>query len=489
MSYVPTTSTNNGMGCISTDGNTSALFAETGIVLSGNLLTTPITATIGQSGISTTNPNGFNILNTLNLNSNNITNVGTITATNLTSGTITNSGETINGSSSQLLINNNSSTIPAISAPNAQLISFPNANVSATTFTGALSGNATTATTATKVNVSTISTNTPFSVCFTTDGGSGSLAIDDSSTSNNFTYNPSTSTLNAYAITCNGGILCNTGQLFLGNGGSNGIQVSGASSFINAVTFSSTITVPTINYTTALALQYNGTTQLSTSSTGINIPNNLTLTTSTTNNSFITFSDTSTSNAVTLKYVNYSSSDYFQISPSNSNSSLTIGGIIPTTANAWNTIASYAVNTQTFNIGSGSGTSQLVLNSNGCQATLLTTQGTATYTSSTLTFVTTASAPYPTYYNNIITISGSTTAQSVTTITPPTNMPVGACYTCYITNSNTSAGSVTFNPSGLGTGIKTTYTGGVIVPISGFAIATLTKVGSATYIFSINLVA
>jgi len=41
----------------------------------------------------------------------------------------------------------------------------------------------------------------------------------------------------------------------------------------------------------------------------------------------------------------------------------------------------------------------------------------------------------------------------------------------------------------LGTGIKTTYTSPVVIPISGFALGTLTKVGSATFIWSINLVA
>ena len=68
-------------------------------------------------------------------------------------------------------------------------------------------------------------------------------------------------------------------------------------------------------------------------------------------------------------------------------------------------------------------------------------------------------------------------------------MPVGGCYTCYITNSNTSAGAITINATSLGSGIKTTYTSAVVLPISGFALATLTKVGSSTYIFSVNIVA
>jgi len=79
MAYVPSVSTNNGMGCISTNGNNECIFGEDGIVLSGNLLTTPVVATISQSGIITTNPTGFNILSDLNMNSHNIRNVDTIT--------------------------------------------------------------------------------------------------------------------------------------------------------------------------------------------------------------------------------------------------------------------------------------------------------------------------------------------------------------------------------------------------------------------------
>lgn len=55
-------------------------------------------------------------------------------------------GLTMNGSASQLLISNNSASVPAISAPNALLVSFPSANITATTFTGALSGVASQAT-------------------------------------------------------------------------------------------------------------------------------------------------------------------------------------------------------------------------------------------------------------------------------------------------------------------------------------------------------
>jgi hypothetical protein len=59
MAYVPSVSTDNGVGCISTDGNTSCILSEEGFQLSTNLLTTPITATFGVNGLSTTNPAGL----------------------------------------------------------------------------------------------------------------------------------------------------------------------------------------------------------------------------------------------------------------------------------------------------------------------------------------------------------------------------------------------------------------------------------------------
>jgi hypothetical protein len=56
------------------NGNVSMQVSPTGIILGGDLNTaTPITATISQAGIITDNPNGFNILSSLNMNSQNIT--------------------------------------------------------------------------------------------------------------------------------------------------------------------------------------------------------------------------------------------------------------------------------------------------------------------------------------------------------------------------------------------------------------------------------
>jgi len=135
------------------------------------------------------------------------------------------------------------------------------------------------------------------------------------------------------------------------------------------------------------------------------------------------------------------------------------------------------------------GTTQSSITTNGVQETLLNTQGTAIFSATTLTLVSTGSAPYPTFYSNIITFSGSAVAQTITAITVPTNMPVNGMYYVYITNSNTSLGAITMNATGLGTGIKTTYTSNVVIPISTTAMGSLTKVGASAYVWSINLVA
>ena len=100
----------------------------------------------------------------------------------------------MNGSASQLLINNNSAVTPAISAPNALLISLPSANVTASQFTGNLSG---TATTATNAVIGTDNASTLVYPTFVKMSGAGNkgLFIDDTTTP--LSYNPSTGALTA----------------------------------------------------------------------------------------------------------------------------------------------------------------------------------------------------------------------------------------------------------------------------------------------------
>jgi hypothetical protein len=173
MAYVPSVSTNNGMGCISTDGNSKCLFGENGIQISGNLLTTPIVATISQSGISTTNTNGFDFISPLNMNSNNINNVNQITST---------------------------------------------------TFVGSLTG---TSTNSSAINTTSDNTSGTYYIPFTkTSAGSAkTLYVDD--TTGPLSYNPSTSTLTTSIFSG----LCDTGGLVYLSTGSQ--SITGSATFTN----------------------------------------------------------------------------------------------------------------------------------------------------------------------------------------------------------------------------------------------------------------
>ena len=79
MPYTPPLYQSNGVGCISNNGNQSVTLSEDGFQLSTNLLTTPIVVTISENGLSTTNPNGLEVISPLNMTGNNIFNVDTIT--------------------------------------------------------------------------------------------------------------------------------------------------------------------------------------------------------------------------------------------------------------------------------------------------------------------------------------------------------------------------------------------------------------------------
>jgi hypothetical protein len=76
-----------------------------GIVLGGDLTTTPITATISQSGISTTNPTGFDILSSLNMNSNAINNISSINGISLNDFGINSTAQIILTSSDNVVMN------------------------------------------------------------------------------------------------------------------------------------------------------------------------------------------------------------------------------------------------------------------------------------------------------------------------------------------------------------------------------------------------
>jgi len=108
-------------------------------------------------------------------------------------GTITNGGLTMNGSASQFLINNNSAVTPAISAPNALLVNFPSATITASVFSGALSGNSTTTSQANGVfTTSDTATASNCPIHFgTTSSGNQATKVNS-----NLTFVPTTNTLN-----------------------------------------------------------------------------------------------------------------------------------------------------------------------------------------------------------------------------------------------------------------------------------------------------
>ena len=124
--------------------------ATSGIILGTLLNTTPIFATIGQNGITTTNPNGFDILSKLNMNSQNINNVDTITATtfvgsltgsatNSTTNTITD--DNTNATFYPVFVSNNTGNLPLKVDKTTNPLSYnpSTGNLIATTFTGSCS--------------------------------------------------------------------------------------------------------------------------------------------------------------------------------------------------------------------------------------------------------------------------------------------------------------------------------------------------------------
>jgi hypothetical protein len=82
MSFPPTEIDANGIQVITADNNGSVSIGPTGIVLKEGLLTPPlITGEIGYAGFSTTNPLGIQFISPINLNNQDIFSVNEITAT------------------------------------------------------------------------------------------------------------------------------------------------------------------------------------------------------------------------------------------------------------------------------------------------------------------------------------------------------------------------------------------------------------------------
>jgi hypothetical protein len=219
----------------SSDGVNAIQITPTALTLAGNLTTSPIYATISQSGLSTTNPTGFDIISKLNMNSNNIDNVGTITATSF-------AGTSTNATNCSTTATSTAGTYFPVFVSNNTTGNYPNL---VGTMTYNPSTNAITANTfngnATKLNTTADNSATTSYLLFSqgTAGTGKTIYQDDTTTP--LTYTPSTSTLTASIF--NG--LCSTGGLVYLSTGSQ--SITGSASATN-ITMSSIFNSTYQNY-------------------------------------------------------------------------------------------------------------------------------------------------------------------------------------------------------------------------------------------------
>lgn len=185
----PTQIDANGIQVITADGNGSVSIGPTGVVLKEGLITPPlITGEIGYAGFSTTNPNGIQFISSINLNNHDIFDVNEISATTFT-GALSGNAATATYATSA---GSATSATTATTATNATYATSAGTATSATTATTATTAtsatSATTATNANNVAITSSSTNATFYPTFVSNtSGNNAMAVDS-----NLTYNPST---------------------------------------------------------------------------------------------------------------------------------------------------------------------------------------------------------------------------------------------------------------------------------------------------------
>ena len=356
---------------------------------------------------------------------------------------------------------------------------------------GNITGTITNATTAANIATTGTTSNVSYHIPFVSSNATSSSQSVYTDALGHLTFNPSTNQLSASGTMTNNGMIMygSASQILINNNSGITPAISGPNvqlvslpvANITGATFTgnvSRINTTSDNTSGTYYIPFSKTT--ATPNTQLFLDDTTTALTYNPSTSSLTCSNIIASAGSSTNTINSSS-----LAISNAGGTLTLnqGSLTASTTFVINSTSSQVINLQT------NGTTQSSITASGVQLSLLSTQGTATYSSPTLTIATTGSAPYPTLYTNLITFSGSTASQTISAITVPANMPINGMYMVYITNNNTSAGAIIVNATSLGTGIKTTYTTAVVIPISGFALGTLTKVGSATYIWSINLVA
>jgi len=401
-----------------------------------------------------------------------------------TNGTMTNNGLTMNGSASQFLINNASASVPAISAPNAQLISFPSANITATTFTGNLSGNASTATTATNATNSAITddnTNATYYPVFVSNN-TGNLPLKVDKTTNPLSYNPSTGVLTSTTFT--GALSGNSTTATTATNSNNSLIVSDNSSTTCYIPFtkstaSTGTNLPLYQDDTTTALTYTPSTStlscsygqfgsgiINTSSLASNSSGGLTITGGNSGGLILN----SGANTLQLQY--------------NGTTIATVQstGLAVSQINA-NGFNIYNGTFSPFQIASTTGISTFTnINTNGF--TLPTSINTATFATNTLTITGSTGSTFRNYQ-----IGFTGTTNTITTLSL-TAFPVNAEY--YVAIYNGGSGTLTIN-TGLGAGIKTTYASNITVLTGGYAIMKINYIpfttGGNIYVVSVNNIA
>jgi hypothetical protein len=220
-------------GLSPTPPTSSILINYDGIVLGGDLTTTPIYATLGQNGLSTTNVNGFNVLSPFNMNGNDITlcssvsnsqgnitissvaddvNLSTNAICSIVAGTTNISANdilSITGTTAVIIEGTND--LINLNAQNGVFVnkvgsSGGDGQITANTFNGYLNGtaaqasSATTSTTSTNSNnilITTDNTSGTYYIPFSKSSGTANKALFQDDTTTPLSYNPSTSTLTA----------------------------------------------------------------------------------------------------------------------------------------------------------------------------------------------------------------------------------------------------------------------------------------------------
>jgi len=441
---------------------------------------------IGQPGLKITNGTYNNVLTSNNISCNNFT--GSLNGTSTTAKNIATTA--INTNATYYLPFVSASGIipsqPLYTDANYHITYNPSTGVlSSTTFTGALSGNASTATTATNANNVAISDNNTSSTFYPTfaSTNSGNLPLYVDKTTSPLSYVPSTGNLSATTFT--GALSGNATTATTATNSNNSLIVSDNSSTTCYIPF----TKSTASTGTNLPLYQDDTTG----------PLSYTPSTSTLSCSYGQFG----SGIINTSSLACNSSGGLTITGGNS------GGLIlnsgantlqlqqngTTIATIQSTgLAVSQINANGFNIFNGTFSPFQIASSSGISTftniittglVLPTSINTATFSTNTLTI---AGSTGSTFRNYQIGFTGTTNTISTLSLS---SFPVNAEY--YVTIYNGGSGTLTINATGLGTGIKTTYASNITVLTGGYAIMKINYIpfttGGNIYVVSVNNIA